>query len=171
MRASVEPCFSIQTESELWTKKPVCPMSGSDLPHRAAGVEQRAALVRDGDAGRLARAQMRLDLIGEVMDIDDRLGHASFGEAVKHAVEERSPPEAYQRLGQRVGQRAHALAETGREHERAGWTFAGHPHLPFDVEALLRRLGIFAPHPCPQWWNRLSLPLALSDSRAYGNKG
>ncbi len=41
---------------------------------------------------------MRFDLLGQVMDVDDRRLHAGRGQPIQHMVDQRPPRELHQRL-------------------------------------------------------------------------
>src|SRR5690606_27104872 len=56
------------------------------LLHAASGIQKLLPLVGYQDAGALAGLQMRDDLVGEVMHVDDRLGNSCFGDAVEGVV-------------------------------------------------------------------------------------
>jgi len=61
---------------------------------------------------------MRLDLSGEVMNVDDRLLDTGLRQSIERMVEHRLAADLNQRLRQRIGNRAHALPEAGRQHDR-----------------------------------------------------
>ena len=46
--------------------------------------------------------EMRLDLVGEIMDVDDRLFEAGLGEPVEHMVDQGFAADGDERLGDRV---------------------------------------------------------------------
>src|SRR6185437_5335854 len=73
----------------------------------------------DDDLRRAARLEVLLDLIGEMMDVDDRGLDAGGGEAVEHVVDQRLAADGHQRLRHRVGERTHARAEARGEHHGA----------------------------------------------------
>ena len=59
-------------------------------------------------------AQMRLDRIGEIMDVDDRPADPGRAQPIEHMIEQRLAGHLDQRLGPRRGERAHPLAEARR---------------------------------------------------------
>jgi hypothetical protein len=59
------------------------------------------------------------ELLCEVMDIDDGYVDAGPGETIEHMVNEWFACDSYERLWYRVGQRAHARAESGGQHHGA----------------------------------------------------
>ena len=61
---------------------------------------------------------MRLDLLGKIMDVDDRVADAGRREMIERAVEQRHAGDRHERLGARRGQRPHPLAEPGGENHR-----------------------------------------------------
>ena len=89
------------------------------LDHTSAGAEKLVALVGNHDARALALLEMALDLVGEVMDVDDRALDALFGEAIEHVVDQRLAADRDQRLGNAAVEGAHARTESGREHHGA----------------------------------------------------
>ncbi len=82
----------------------------------AAGIQEARPLVRDEDPWRAATRQMRLHLVGEVVDVDHGGLDADGLEAVEHVVDERPPGHLDQRLGLAVRERPHAGAEPCGEH-------------------------------------------------------
>ncbi len=106
---------------------------GLDQP--AAGLEQQVALVGDADLQPMrAAAEMRLERVGEIVDVDDHLLHARRAQPVEHMVEQRLAGDLDQRLGPGRGQRPHALAEPGG-HDHRG---LGHLRRHFGAEAAAR---------------------------------
>ncbi len=93
------------------------------MPDAAAGIQQAGALVGDQDLQVAARAQVGLDLAGEVVDVDHDPLDPSLNQLVQHPVDQRPPSHRDQRLGGRVGQRPHAGAEPGRQHHRGSGPF------------------------------------------------
>jgi hypothetical protein len=109
---------SIQMVSELtWKNGPR--QQRQRLDHAATGAEKLVALVGDHDARPLACGEVALDLVGEVVDVDDRALDPLLGEAIEHVVDQRLAADRDQRLGMRPLNGAHARAESGREHHRA----------------------------------------------------
>ena len=86
----------------------------------AAGGLERLGLRRvvQPQAEPVAIAQRRFDEGPEVRVIHDDVAHAGRGELVEMPRDERTSARGQQRLRQRIGQRAHALAATGREDHR-----------------------------------------------------
>ncbi len=85
----------------------------------AAGLQQLIALVGDSDLKALRPVpEMRLERVGEIMDVDHDLLDARRAEPVEAMVEQRLAGHLDQRLGPGRGQRAHALAEPGGHHHR-----------------------------------------------------
>ena len=82
----------------------------------AAGAKEPRAFVRNHDLGRLAIGEMRFDLVGEVMHIDDGGGDAGMRQLVEHVVDQRLAGDRDQRLRHVVRQRTHARAEAGGHH-------------------------------------------------------
>ena len=76
-------------------------------------------------------------MAGKVMDVDHGVLDTRIGQPVEHMVQHGSPADPHQRLRQRVGDRAHALAEPGRKHHgpadrrRSGF---GHANLSLFVD-------------------------------------
>ncbi len=83
---------------------------GQRLSHAAAGAEQQAAFVRDGDPRHFARCDVTFDLLGEVMDIDHCALDAGLRQSVERVVDERPACDLDQRLWPALGERAHARA-------------------------------------------------------------
>ena len=82
----------------------------------AAGLQQLGALVGNDDPGAAsARCQMRLQPVGEPVDIDHRHFDARVGQPVQHVVDQGPPSDLDEGLGPVVGQGAHAGAEAGGE--------------------------------------------------------
>ena len=87
------------------------------LGDRAAGVEDRVAFVADADFDVLARLQMRHELVGQIVHVDDDEIHAVLDKAVDRIVDQRLALQLDQRLRTRRGQRRHARAEPrGQDH-------------------------------------------------------
>ena len=100
MAAMLEQPVSLQSESELTWKKGASAEQGQRLLHAAAGLQQGGALVRDGDARMRPAGELRLDLSGEMVDIDDRLLDAGLSQPVERMVEHRLAADPHERLGQ-----------------------------------------------------------------------
>ena len=108
---------SIHTESELWMRNGSGPILSRRVHDAATGFQQQAALIGDDDFGRGALLQMRFELVGVVMHVDDGARDAGGGQPVEHVIDQRAPGERHERLGDVVRQRPHARAEPGCEHE------------------------------------------------------
>ncbi len=91
----------------------------------AAGAEQQAALVGEHDMRARAGGEMPLQCIGQMMDVDHGAVDAGLRQAIEHVVDQRLAGNRHQRLWQRVGERAHAQAQSGSEHHRSVGMF-GH---------------------------------------------
>ena len=89
---------SIQSESALRTKNGSSPRMRQRLLHAAAGFEQLRRARRRSRCAASRRPQVRLDLIGEVMDVDDRGLDAGLGQPVEDVVDQRSAADPHQRL-------------------------------------------------------------------------
>ena len=61
-------------------------------------VEQLVALVRNRDGRGGAAREMSLDLVGMVMDVDDRVVHAGVVQTVEHVVQHGPPADRDERL-------------------------------------------------------------------------
>ena len=70
------------------------------LLQAAAGLEQSLPLVRDDHLRAAPPAQMRLDEVGEVMDVDDRRPDPGLLDPVEGVVEERAAADGDQGLRQ-----------------------------------------------------------------------
>ena len=79
--------------------------------------------------------EMRFDLVGEIVHVDDRALQADLGETVEHMVHQRLAADRHERLGHRIGDRAHARPEPGSEDHR------GVRHRRDGVQRGCRRLG------------------------------
>ena len=55
------------------------------------------------------------DLVGQIVNVDDRLADAGVAELVEHVIEQRAACHRHQWLRHPIRQRAHAQAETGGE--------------------------------------------------------
>ena len=88
----------------------------------AAGLQQQIAFVRDGDVEVAGPGlEVGLERVGQIMDVDHRLGDAGGAQAVEDMVDQGFAIDLDQRLGPGRGQRPHALAEAGRhDHRRVG---------------------------------------------------
>ncbi len=87
----------------------------------SAGLQQRATLVGDQDLGSAApRLQVRLQLIGEGVDIDHDALDALRLQPVEQMVDQGAAAHLDQRLGPVVGERAHAGAKPRSEHHGGG---------------------------------------------------
>jgi hypothetical protein len=84
----------------------------------AAGTEELFALIGDDHFRPFARSKMRFELIGEMMEIDDRRTHVSRRQAIEHMVDQGPAHDLDQRLRPAIGERPHARAEARREHDR-----------------------------------------------------
>ena len=82
----------------------------------AALVEERGALVGDENSRRAARGEMRLDLIGVPVDVDDCAFDAVLGQPIEAMIDQGPAADLDQRLRQHVRDRAHARAQTRSEH-------------------------------------------------------
>ena len=91
----------------------------------ASGIEQFAAFVRNGDLGRLAGSKMVLDLIGKVMDVDDRFRDVRVGQTIEHLIDQRRSGNRDERLRPCLRQGPHPLAFPGGEHKGAGRALRG----------------------------------------------
>src|SRR3546814_4265386 len=82
---------------------------------------------------------MRLQRVGEIMDVANAIADARRGDPVEAVVDQRLARYAYQRLGPRRGQRPHPFAEARRHHHRAvnGRRFSG-AHVPGSIHASAR---------------------------------
>ena len=80
------------------------------------GAEKLVPLVGNHDARALALLEMALDLVGEVMDVDDRALDPLLGQAIEHIVDQRLAADLHQWLGDLPAERPHAGAEPGGEH-------------------------------------------------------
>ena len=90
---------------------------GTDEP--AAGLEQPRALVRDRHLDIMdPRVQMRLQRVGQIMDVDHGAPDSGAAQPIEDMVDQRLAGDADQRLGPRGGERAHPLAQAGRHHHR-----------------------------------------------------
>ena len=100
---------SLQTESD---KERTRAEQRKRLGDAAARIEQHAALVGDEDARALAVAvlDVRFELIGEVVHVDDGRLDAGLRESVEHVIDQRTPRERDERLRHGQSERAHALA-------------------------------------------------------------
>ena len=107
---------SIQNASVLQMRNGLCADQRQDALDPAALVEKLAALVRNDDPRTLAIGEMRFDPVGEPVDVDDRRLDAVLGQPIETMVDQRPSADLDQRLRQRLGDRAHALAETRSEH-------------------------------------------------------
>ena len=100
--------------------KGAAPRSGRAFLTPPPESRRPGALVGDQKPRVARRAEMRLHLVGEVVDVDDDGVDAGFLEAVEDMVEKRAAGDLDQRLGLRQRQRAHARAEAGGEQHGAG---------------------------------------------------
>ena len=98
MRAGVTP--SLQTESELWTKKGPSPKSGNAFFTPPPVSSRRSRSSEMTISGSLREPKMGLDLIGEVMHVDDRLLHVRRFEPVEHMVDQRAAGKRHHRLSE-----------------------------------------------------------------------
>ncbi len=94
----------------------------------AARIQQSGALVGDADGRRGAARQMRLHLVGEMVDVDHRGADAGLDQTIEHVVDQRTAGHLHQRLRPMIGQRPHAAANAGREHHGGGG--AAQPRAP-----------------------------------------
>jgi hypothetical protein len=83
------------------------------LDHRTTGAEHLVAFVGNDHARLFALPGVLDDLVGQIVDVDDRLGDAGAAELVEHMVEQWLAGDAHQGFGHLVGEGAHAHAETG----------------------------------------------------------
>ena len=81
-------------------------------------IQQLPALVRNDDLRVRAPVQMRLHHASKVMHVDHSAPDAGLGKAVQHVIHQRLAADLRQRLGQVIGERAHAGAKTGGKHHR-----------------------------------------------------
>jgi hypothetical protein len=65
------------------------------------------------------RCNMPLDLIGEVMDVDDRARDLLLGQAIERVIDQRLAADLDEGLGDLAVESAHARAEARREHHGA----------------------------------------------------
>jgi hypothetical protein len=101
------------------------PKQRQRLDDAAAGAEHLVTFIGDGHAGPGAAGDMIDDLVGQIMDIDDRFADTGVAELVEHMIEQRATRYLHQRLWHLIGQRAHTQAESGGEnHGFSG--FDGH---------------------------------------------
>src|SRR3984957_19452092 len=82
----------------------------------AALVEQLRALVGDDDLRRPALGELRLDLVGKPMHVDDRPLAPVLRQPIEAIIEERPAMNLDQRLRQRLRDRPHACPQSGGEH-------------------------------------------------------
>ncbi len=102
-------------------KDRIGPQQGQGVGDAAAGIQQAGALVGDQDLGAApAGRQVRLNLVGEVVDVDDRAGHPRRRQAVEHVVDQGAAGHLDQGLGPVVGQGPHAGAEAGGQDHGGG---------------------------------------------------
>ena len=99
-------------------KRPIAQF-GQRFPDAAAGAEQQSALIGNDNARQGPARKVLRHLVGEVMHVDDGFFDAGVGETIEHMVNERFARDPHQRLRHRVGQRAHACAESGGQHHGA----------------------------------------------------
>ena len=104
---------SSQKESELRSRNGALAEQRQRPLDAAAGLKQRVALVGDDDLRRAAGLQMRLDPVGEMVDVDDGRLDAGRGEAVEAMVDQRAAADLDERLRQR-SPKAAACACPGR---------------------------------------------------------
>ena len=112
--------------------------AGQRLDHAAAGVEQVRALVGNDDARLAPAGDMVLDLVGEMMDVDDRSLDAGRGQAVEHIVEQRLAADRDQRLGRAIGERPHAHAVAGRQNHGGARDDGSESARHYDLERIKR---------------------------------
>ena len=100
------------------------------LSDSAARPKQQSALVGDRNPRPRSLSQVADELFGEVMHVDDGFFDADVGETIEHMVNEWFARDPHERLRHRVGQRAHARAESGGQHHGATrHVFSGGAHL------------------------------------------
>ena len=80
----------------------------------AARFENALPLIGDDNARCYPAPKVGLDLIGEMMDVDDGALDTGLGETVQRMIEKRPSCELNERLGNAVGERAHARAKSRR---------------------------------------------------------
>ena len=87
--------------------------------HTTTGAEKLVSLIGNHDLRMLALGEMALDLVSEMVDVDNRALHTLLGESIEYVVDQCLATDLDQRLGNAAIERAHARAESGREHHRA----------------------------------------------------
>ena len=86
----------------------------------ATGLKQGVTFVRNDDIKIGAAFEMRLQLIGEIVDIDDEAPRAAFRQTIEHMVDQRFTTDLDQRFRPVVGQGTHPGAETCGQDESGG---------------------------------------------------
>ena len=86
---------------------------GHRVDHAAAGAKKLGAFVGEDDLRTLARRQVLLDLVRQVMHVHDRALDSGVGQPVQHVVDQRLAGDRHQRLGNLAIVRAHPGAEPG----------------------------------------------------------
>ena len=84
----------------------------------AARIEQLRPFVGNDDSRRDPSCQMRLDLVGEIMDIDDRRLNVGACQGVQRVIDQCLAANPHQRLGYALGDRPHPLAKAGGKQHR-----------------------------------------------------
>ena len=106
--------------SAFTTRKAPGPSSGSALENAAAGLERHRALLAPADRTPNSRAvaERGAQLRAQPGEIDDHFAYAGARQRGEVPGDERAAADLHQRLGQRVGERPHALAAAGGEQHR-----------------------------------------------------
>ena len=95
---------------------------GAKAPPAAAAPKRPAAPVRVTKAT-VVDVPVVLDLVGEVMDVDDRAFAPRIGQSIERVIDQWLTREPHERFRRRVRQRPHSRAHAGGEHEssRDAW--------------------------------------------------
>ena len=107
---------SIQNASVLHKKNGSFPMAGRA---RLIPPPWSRSVSRSSDMtilGGLPPGEMRLDLVGVPVDVDDRPLDAVLGQPIEAMIDERPAADLDQGLRQRIGDRPHARSQTRGEH-------------------------------------------------------